>query len=236
MWWASLQFVEAKEIRLTKTRDTNDRSGTGGALVFRVEDHVENENYQAAFLTADGNPGDCADRAALMFYAAERQAGMQLGVGPGTADLSEIKSPHVAAFRVQRMNGLGQEEGMVWLSTKEGPFKLAVIRSGTGLVQPFEIVIDGKVVTRYNPDGSKSEFWKDHPVSRHEPKNGSLIYETAVKYPVIESVRAMQTHPVLLNAEPGTECNFKDGDGLIKKAIKQEGGRWTRVSDNSFLW
>lgn len=32
----------------------------------------------------------------------------------------------------------------------------------------------------------------------------------------VESVRAMQTHHVLMNAKSGTECNFKDGDGLSR--------------------
>jgi hypothetical protein len=233
---AQIKIIEADEIQLTKTRDSSSPFGYAGSLVFRVIDSVKGENYSVAFLTADGSPGVDYDHAALMFYALEEQAGMQLGVGPGTTDLDKIKSPHVAALRVQRMNGLGQEEAMVWISTKEGPYKLAVIATGTGQAQPFEICIGDKCVTRYNSDGSKSEFWKGHPISRHEPRNGSLIFETIIKHPVINNIVTMQVHPVLLNAEPGTECNFKDEDGLIKKAIKQENGRWTRVSDNSYLW
>ena len=119
---------------------------------------------------------------------------------------------------------------------KIGEHSIVCVKTGKGQVQPFEIIVDGKVVSRYNPDGSKLEFWRGFPVSRHEPENGSLIYETVVKYPVFASIDNTKTSAVLANAEPGSECNFKDFDGLIKKSIKQEDGRWTRVSDNSYLW
>jgi hypothetical protein len=245
MWWANISLLDAKEIHLTKSRDSKNPGGYEGALGFRVIDSNAGEDYYAAYLTADGFPGLDYDHAALMFYAYEKQAGMQLGVGPGSQSVdNDIKSPHIAALRVQRVNG-PDEEAMVWISTKKGvdpnrpqyaPFRLAVIQTKNGKLQPFEIWIGGALVSRYNEDGSKSEFWKGFPISRHEPQNGSLIYETAVKYPVFNSISAMRSSPVLRNAEAGTECNFKDADGLIKKIIKQENGRWTRVSDNSYLW
>jgi hypothetical protein len=245
MWWANVSFMNAKEIHLTKSRDSKNPGGYEGALGFRVTDSNTGEDYYAGYLTADGNPGLGCDHAALMFYAYEKQAGMQLGVGPGSRNVdSDIESPHVAALRVQRVNG-PDEEAMVWISTKMGadptrpgyaPFRLSVIQTKNGKVQPFEIWIGGCLVSRFNEDGSKSEFWKGFPISRHEPRNGSLIYETAVKYPVFNDIGTMQSSAVLQNAEVGTECSFKDADGLIKKVIKQENGRWTRVSDNSYLW
>jgi hypothetical protein len=112
--------MDAKEIHLTKSRDSKNPGGYEGALGFRVIDSNTGEDYYAAFLTADGSPGLDYDHAALMFYAYEKQAGMQLGVGPGSQSVdNDIKSPHIAALRVQRVNG-PDEEAMVWISTKKG--------------------------------------------------------------------------------------------------------------------
>lgn len=97
----------------------------------------------------------------------------------------------------------------------------------------IEILSNGKLMTKYFPDGSKNEYWKGFLTSRYEPRNGALIFETSAKFPIMNSGSELYSHPVLLNAPSGTEANFKDSDGLIKKAIKQYDGRWTRISDNS---
>src|SRR5262249_9084215 len=113
MWWANISFIDAKEITLTKSRDRKNPVSYEGALGFRVIDSNTGEDYTAAYLTAYGTAGVDYDHAALMFYASEKQAGVQLGVGPGSGSVdTDIKSPHVTALRVQRVNG-PDEEAMV---------------------------------------------------------------------------------------------------------------------------
>jgi hypothetical protein len=255
--WEDFQGITANEIRITQDRwpDPQDPQKlsslvSGGSLVFRANDQSDPTypnldspgDKRVARLTVDGNSKNPSDAAALMFYSQIKRAGMQLGVGPGGHPWL-ARSPHAAALRVQRVNG-ANEEGMVWTSAPgtepvpgspakpDAPFKLSVIKTNAGLIQPFEIVSGAHIVTRYNPDGSKSEFWKGFPISFHEPQNGALIYETFVKYPVINSGVELYTNQVLKSAPAGTEANFKDFDGLIKKAIKQYNGNWTRLSNN----
>ena len=143
--WSNFQGILAQEIRVLQSRTSSNSPGAGGSIVFRVND-VNDTNYPNPFnigdkriarLTADGTLGDYSDAAALMFYSQIPQAGMQVGVGPGTSDPNQVQSPHVAALRVQRVNGIN-EEGMVWMSTKEGPYKFAIIKTGTGLIRPLE--------------------------------------------------------------------------------------------------
>lgn len=210
-------------LTVTKIRTVADPNGAG-ALDFVVQGPAE--GYKAGFLTPDGAPGNLADHGCVAFYSGEPQAGAQFVVAPG-GEPEQVLSPHVACIRTQRRNGLN-EEGLILGAWKDSRYVLDILALGAGKLHPFEIRMGGVLVMRINTDGSREDYWRGYPVMRHEPKNGAVEYATPVKFPVL-GYAEVGTHPVLVNAAPGTWASIRGKDGKIRAAIKQDDGTWTRA-------
>lgn len=210
-------------LTVTKVRTAADPNGSG-ALDFRVSG--PGDAYHAGFLTPDGAPGNPADHGCVAFYSGEPQAGAQFVVAPG-GEPEQVLSPHVACLRAQRRNG-ADEEGLILGAWRDNRYVLDILALGAGRLHPFEVRMGGVLVLRINTDGSREDFWRGYPVMSHEPKNGSVTYQTPVRFPVLSHTE-VGAHPVLANAAPGTWVNVRGKDGKIRAAIKQDDGTWSRI-------
>jgi len=214
-----------------------------GSLKLAGRDRTTGEFLGGFFLTYEGNPHLPADRGAAVLYPMEPNTPASLSIAPSGLP-ENLPGDATASIALQYRNGYDNESRMVMTVNKrlnqDGEIHpegiIATLSTGVNSETiPIKFYIKDWKLLELTDEGQVNLFFKGYPVMKMNADTGIVTWYTAQQPVIMNSAEEVKAHSLLGQAEAGTEVNFIDRDGLIKKAIKQNDGIWRRVNDLSAL-